>query len=121
MRILADECCPAPLVKELRAADHDVLYVIESAPLEGAADRAVLERAYEEGRLVLTEDKDFGELVYRLQLPARGVILLRFDPSEREEKVSRLVTFLDTHQNLSGRFVVITSESIRIRPLLHGE
>lgn len=82
MRLLAAECCPAPLVRKLRAAGHDVLYVVESEVLEGVTDRAILERAYGDNRIVLTEDKDFGELVYRFQLPARGVILLRFDPPQ---------------------------------------
>lgn len=65
MKLLADECCDVALVEALRADGHDVLYVAES--LRGASDDGILTRAYTENRLLLTEDKDFGELVYRLK------------------------------------------------------
>lgn len=65
MRLLADENIAAPLVLALRAAGHDVTYVAELAP--GIADDAVLSLALRQGRLLLTEDKDIGELVIRLK------------------------------------------------------
>ncbi|HET6528297.1 MAG TPA: DUF5615 family PIN-like protein [Balneolaceae bacterium] len=74
MKFLADECCDASLVKELRHAGHNVLYVMEYGP--GSTDTEVLEKAFSERRVLITEDKDFGELVYRLKKPVTGVILL---------------------------------------------
>ena len=59
MRFLADECCDAALVDVLRRDGHDVLYAIES--LRGATDDDLLTRAVSERRILLTEDKDFGE------------------------------------------------------------
>jgi predicted nuclease of predicted toxin-antitoxin system len=59
---LADESCDFLIVRKLRAADYDVLSVAESFP--SAFDQQVLEHAFKEGRILLTEDKDFGEWVF---------------------------------------------------------
>ena len=63
MRWLADECVAAPLVAFLRKGGHDVLYVAKSAA--GISDFDVIALALREDRLLLTEDKDFGDLVFR--------------------------------------------------------
>lgn len=77
-----------------------------------------MEQALEERRLLLTEDKDFGELVYRLRRPAHGVILMRFAEDEQDAKVSRLRLLLRTEtERLAGYFVVLEADKIRIRPL----
>ena len=70
MKFLADECCDASLVSALRIDGHDVSYVLEVSP--GATDDEVLDWALSEHRVLLTEDKDFGELVHRLQRAAWG-------------------------------------------------
>ena len=64
MKFLADECCETSVVDALRTDGHDVLYAMES--MRGATDEDLLTRAFAEERILLTEDKDFGELVYRL-------------------------------------------------------
>ena len=116
MRFLADECCDAPMVSALRADGHDVLYVVET--MSGADDDAILAQAYSEHRVLLTEDKDFGELVYRLGQPARGIVLLRFDVTDRALKVPRLQELLAGEGNrLPGSFTVLEADKIRIRPL----
>ena len=69
MKFFADECCDTEMVASLRIEGHDVLYVLEEEP--GLQDEVVLQRAYVERRILLTEDKDFGELVYRLRKPAQ--------------------------------------------------
>ncbi len=61
MRFLADESCDFAVVRALRAAGHDVVAVTEMAP--AANDETVIEIALNDGRLLLTEDKDFGQLV----------------------------------------------------------
>lgn len=68
MRILANENVPGPVVAALRAAGHDVLWAKETMP--GAKDRNVLDRAQADARLLVTFDKDFGELAVREALPA---------------------------------------------------
>jgi predicted nuclease of predicted toxin-antitoxin system len=115
MKFLVDECCDAGLVQALRADGHDVLYALES--LRGVSDDELLNRAFAENRLLLTEDKDFGELVYRLRRPARGVILLRFDVADRRLKAPRLRDLLTQTERLPGAFVVLEVDKIRFRPL----
>lgn len=113
---MADECCDTILVEALRSAGHDVLYVMES--LRGASDDVILRRAFDENRIVVTEDKDFGELVFRLRQPARGIILLRFDEQERLAKIPRLVELVtDEGPRLDGALVVLEADKMRIRPL----
>jgi predicted nuclease of predicted toxin-antitoxin system len=80
VNFLADECCDAFLVDGLRGDGHDVLYVKESAP--GTDDHTVLQMAADQERVLLTEDKDFGELVVRLKLPAYGIVFLRMNPAD---------------------------------------
>ena len=116
MKLLADECCDASLVQALRDDGHDVLYAADS--LRGLPDTEVLGRAHAEQRLLLTEDKDFGELVCRLRLPAYGIVLLRFDVGDRSAKVTRLTALLrDYGDRLAGRFAVLGGDKVRLRPL----
>ena len=79
LKFLADECCDLGLVTLLRAEGHDVRYQLEEKP--SALDHDILEDAYKQERVLSTEDKDFGELVYRLRKPAKGIILIRFTHS----------------------------------------
>jgi predicted nuclease of predicted toxin-antitoxin system len=116
MRFLADECCDAALVDALRGDGHDVLYAIES--LRGATDDDLLTRAVSEHRILLTEDKDFGELVYRLRRPAHGIVLLRFAVGDRALKVPRLRYLLEQEaERLPGAFVVLEVDKVRVRSL----
>ncbi|MBC8448147.1 MAG: DUF5615 family PIN-like protein [Chloroflexi bacterium] len=117
MRFLADECCDAALVNDLRGDGHDVLYAVES--LRGATDDRLLARAFSEHRILLTEDKDFGELVYRLRRQAHGIVLLRFDVADRALKIARLRYLLEQEgERLAGAFVVLEAGKVRIRPLI---
>ncbi|MFN3762998.1 MAG: DUF5615 family PIN-like protein [Anaerolineae bacterium] len=116
MKFLADECCDASLVEALRADGHNVLYAVES--LKGALDEELLARAVAENRIVLTEDKDFGELVYRLRMPVYGIILLRFRVRDRDLKIPSLRRLLRRYEDrLPGSFVVLEARRARIRPL----
>ena len=81
MRFLADESCDHAVVRALRAAGFDVVAVAEVTPR--TSDEAVIERAAREGRVLLTEDKDFGQLVYASARSTAGVILLRFPAGAR--------------------------------------
>ena len=74
VRWIADECVAASLVASVRAAGHDVLYVAEVAAGFGDAD--VIALAMREKRLLLTEDKDFGDLVVRRGHAVPGVVLM---------------------------------------------
>lgn len=120
MNFLADECCDAGLVRKLRNEGYDVFYVMEHG--RGTTDTEILEKAFTEKRVLITEDKDFGELVYRLKRQVYGVILLRFSTSERDRKWPCLKELLyNKGITLPGHFVVIDAEKFRIRPLQNRE
>ncbi len=76
MRFLADESCDFAVVRALREAGHEVVAIAEISPR--ATDEAVIEIALREERILLTEDKDFGRLVYAHRQITGGVLLLRF-------------------------------------------
>src|SRR5712672_2048404 len=81
MRFLADECCDFAAVRSLRAHGHDVRAVSEFQ--HSSVDREVMELALKENRILLTEDKDFGWLVFAGRVDSPGVILIRFPASAR--------------------------------------
>ena len=84
MNFLADESVDQQVVERLRREGHDILYVAEMEP--GIDDDDVLQAANEHGALLLTADKDFGELVFRLGRLSRGVVLLRLAGLSPEAK-----------------------------------
>lgn len=116
MRFLADECCAVSLVEALRLDGHDVTYVGEG--FAGLTDEEVLDHALKERRLLLTEDKDFGDLTVRLQKPAIGLILLRLNPNDHELKIIRLRRLItDYGDRLAGHYSVVGRDRFRFRPL----
>lgn len=114
MNLLADENIHLLIIMRLRADGHSVGCMAGIAP--GDPDTSVLAVADQHNAVVLTEDKDFGDLVIRDQMPTLGVILVRlngFPPSERAEMISRVIR---EHENeLLGTFTVITPRTVRIR------
>ncbi|MBI4770700.1 MAG: DUF5615 family PIN-like protein [Chloroflexi bacterium] len=82
LRFLADESCDFAAVRALRAEGYDVLAVSEVT--HRSDDRELMEQASREGRILLTEDKDSGWLVFASQVKSPGVILIRFPGNARE-------------------------------------
>jgi predicted nuclease of predicted toxin-antitoxin system len=116
MRWLADECVAAPLVTFLRLGGHDVLYVAEAAA--GVSDPDVIDLALRERRLLLTEDKDFGDLVFRRERAVPGVVLMRIGPDNPALKAMRLAAAINRYgEELFGRYVVIDEARFRSRRL----
>jgi len=116
VRWLIDECVDAGLALLLRELGHDVVYMSEVAPRTPDAD--VLLRADRENRLLLTEDKDFGDLVFRRARPVPGVVLLRIEPLLRLCKGQRLRAAIDRFgDSLFGRYTVIEDARFRSRRL----
>lgn len=115
MRLLADENIESRVVRVLETAGHDVVSMSKVAP--GMDDREIVSAAWREQRVILTRDKDFGDLVVRDGLQTAGVILvrLRMHALEKAEYLSRALPQLEQH--VRGQFVVITNRSIRIRQL----
>jgi len=113
MRFLADESCDFTIVRALRAAGHDIVAVSEISPR--ADDAAVIAEALVGRRVLLTEDKDFGQLVYAEGHLTSGVILVRFPASARRELPGVVVEIAREHgESLYGAFVVIGPARIRI-------
>ncbi|MBI1832489.1 MAG: DUF5615 family PIN-like protein [Planctomycetes bacterium] len=116
MRFLADENVARDLVAWLRAGGHDVLYAAEAQA--GASDLSWAIRAEQEQRIILTQDKDFGELVFRDGQTTHGIILLRLDELPVSAILARLqAVWAVVEANPSGRFIVITETKVRVRPL----
>jgi predicted nuclease of predicted toxin-antitoxin system len=114
MKIIADECVGWEIVLRLRRDGHDVGYVAEMSP--GILDEEVLLLADDDGTLLLTADKDFGELVFRQGLVRRGILLYRltgFSGAEKAEIISRAIQEHD--DELLQSFSVLTEKSLRIR------
>lgn len=113
-RLLADESVDLAIVEALRAAGHDVTYVAEVLP--GAPDGEVLAIAARQRRLLVTADKDFGELVFRRRQISAGVLLLRLAGATISEKQDIVTTCVGRHgSELSNRFSVQTVSTLRIR------
>ena len=96
MNFVADESCAGPVIRALREAGHDVVawYTAPTSIAEvakGAKDVQVLERALNEKRVLITEDRDFGELVYARAQSSAGVILVRFHSQVRRAKPATVV------------------------------
>lgn len=116
MQILADENVPGSVVAALRQQGHDVLWVAEAMP--AISDGEVLRRARENGCVLLTHDKDFGELAFHSGLPAiSGVILLRLSGTGPEADRLRTVQAIQSRDDWAGHFSVIDNEKIRMRRL----
>ena len=113
MRFLADESCDFAVVRALRSEGHDVVAVAEISPR--STDTEVIAMARETSRVVLTEDKDFGQLVYASGSPSNGVILLRF-PGRARAEISRTIlkVIQEKGDRLGGRFVVVQPGRVRI-------
>ena len=84
----------------------------------GASDSDVLATARRDGRILITEDRDFGELVVRQQLEVQGVVLLELDRLSNVAEADRVVAVVSTNRDkLSGNLLVIEPGRTRVRPL----
>ena len=115
MRFIVDESTGTAVVEYLRSIGHDVLAVAEMMPQ--ADDRDILARAVSEGRILVTNDKDFGELVFRNGRAHHGVVLLRLHDESAANRVRVMTAVLEQYADrLAGHFAVATEGGIRIRP-----
>lgn len=114
MIIVADESVDYPIVKRLRAERYEVIAIVELSP--SISDDRVLEEANAREAVLLTADKDFGELVYRQKLVHNGVILLRLAGLAALAKAEIVVAMFAHHaEEFPGAFSVISPKLLRIR------
>lgn len=119
MNFLADENFPRPALDALRMAGWDVMSIAEGCP--GVPDEDVAALCASQQRILLTFDKDFGELVFRRGLPAgSGVVLFRLTPDSPEDAAQVALDLVKSQPDLSGSFCVVTKDRIRVRPLNPG-
>ena len=112
MRFLADESCDFSVVRALRAGRHDVIAIVEVAPR--AEDDDVREKAIRDDRILITEDKDFGQLVYAGMRRTAGVIFIRFPARARRNLADTVVQLVRQRgQSLIGRFTVLQPGRVR--------
>lgn len=113
LRFLADESCDFAVVRALRADGFDVYAVSEI--MQRSDDRLLIEQAVRESRILLTEDKDFGWLVFASSAQSAGVILIRFPGQGRltlVDMVRRVVR--EQAEQLDESFVVLQPGAVRI-------
>jgi predicted nuclease of predicted toxin-antitoxin system len=116
MHFLADENVPRSIVVWLRGEGLDVLYAAEL--LVRSPDADLLSEAEAQDRVIITEDKDFGELIFRDRLNSHGVILIRMGDLAVSSRLARLQSVWATiERNVPGNFIVVTKTKLRVRVL----
>ena len=112
MRFLVDESTGPLVARWLRDTGHDVFSVYEQA--RGIKDEEIIHQAFRENRILVTNDKDFGEKVYREQYPHRGIVLLRLGDERAIVKIETLGRLLANHSDqLADNYVVVTETRVR--------
>jgi predicted nuclease of predicted toxin-antitoxin system len=113
MRFMVDECTGPTVATWLRLQGHDVVSIFDDA--RGADDDAVLERAFSEQRILITSDKDFGEMVFREKRCHHGIVLLRLGNPSASRHIQALDDLLKAHASaLADHFVVVADAGVRI-------
>ena len=116
MRFIADGGVDAQIVIALRERENDVIYVAEFDA--GASDEELLKLANRENRILLTRDKDFGELVFRLRKVHSGIILNRLYELDSSTKARLVLEVLEKYgDELLGSYTVIQPGRVRIRKI----
>ena len=112
MKFLVDECTGPSVASWLRDCGHEVFSVYEDA--RGAEDDIILQKAFEENWVLITNDKDFGDKVFRNGRLHKGVILLRLENERAASKIKVLSRLLEKYiDRLPNAFVVVTEKQVR--------
>lgn len=116
MKWLADACVDARLVEALQKAGCDIRLLVSQE--RSLPDEDVLKIAYQEDRVILTDDKDFGEWVVRRKEPIHGLVFVRIDPEQIELKILRVVSLYKLlGDGLKNKILIIGPERYRLRPI----
>ncbi|MEI7450476.1 MAG: DUF5615 family PIN-like protein [Desulfomonile sp.] len=113
MRFLVDECTGPAVAQWLREQKHQVWSVYEEG--RGMDDDDIVQKAFVENWILITNDKDFGEKIYRERRPHKGVVFLRLRNERAANKIASLRRLLKGYANqLANGFVVVTESQVRI-------
>lgn len=119
MRFLVDECTGPTVARWLREQGYDVVSIYEQA--RGADDAVVLNLAFQDERILITSDKEFGARVVRDRQPHCGIVLLRLQDERAANKIKVLSEVLQQYSDqLAGNLVVASEGRIRIVHLRSG-
>ena len=114
MQLAADESVDNGIIQNLRFLGIEVFSIAEISP--GIQDEKVLQFAYQKNLLLVTEDKDFGELVHRLKMNHKGILLIRMNDISRTERLKIVpLTIKDSFAKLENNFSVLMSNGLRIK------
>lgn len=115
-KFLVDVSSGRKLYQALLENNYDVEFIDNILPR--ASDLDVLNYAEKENKILITNDKDFGELVFRLKMPSSGVILLRLRKNIPINRIKYTLYILRNFSDeLKSNFVVVTEGKIRVRKL----
>lgn len=116
LKFLADVNIEKLIVDELKKLGYDITWIAEENP--SLDDISIFKIAQKENRILLTNDKDFGDIVFRQKLVSSGIVLFRIKGQDTREKIKLLTKVLVSHKDrISKHFVVITKEKFRFTPI----
>lgn len=116
IKFIVDESVDFPVVNYLRSKGFDAASIVEDYP--SLDDIEILKIAFKENRILITNDKDFGTLIFKEKLKSRGVILLRLWDQTSKAKIRFLeMVIKDYSDRLLENFIVVTENKIRIRKI----
>lgn len=115
MKFLLDQSAEARIAIFLKSLGHDATRVARDYPA-GLPDDQVLSLAVSDDRVLITNDRDFGELIFKHKQPHRGVIFFRF-PEDKgaKERITALKSLLSTHANDLNKYLTVSPRGVRIR------
>ena len=117
MRFIVDESTGYTVANYLRSQGHDVVFVGEVWP--EAEDSTILHHAITTERIIVTNDKDFGELIFRSRHPHHGIVLMRLQSDSSQNRVRVITSLLQQYADkLPDRLTVVTETTVRFRPKL---
>jgi predicted nuclease of predicted toxin-antitoxin system len=112
MRFLVDECTGPKVAAWLRGEGHEVFSVFDEA--RGIEDDHIIQKAYDENWILITNDKDFGEKVYRERRAHRGIIFMRLEDERAANKIQILRRLLESYADrFEDQFVVVSETQVR--------
>lgn len=113
MKFMVDECVGPSLAHWLMSLGYDVVSSFEG--FQGLADEMVLKKACQEDRIIITSDKDFGDMVFRQQMDHQGIVLLRLVDERPANKIRVVKDVLENYaKEIPGNFIVATEKSVRV-------
>ncbi len=113
MKFLVDESTGPSVSRWLLGLGHEVFSVYDENP--GISDLEICHFAFDGNWLIITNDKDFGELVFKDELPHHGVVLLRLSDETVANKILVLRQLLELHgESIAGHFTVVSERGVRM-------